>query len=72
MVRGWFWLIIFKRLVDALFVHEIGSHEPYEGERACHGLPRGLGEAQQHESDEGDGDLNADGVSGGAAEAGGF
>ena len=50
-------------------MHEVGAHQPGEGERALNGGPRGLGEAQQQKGDEDDGDLDAHGVLGGTEEA---
>ena len=49
-------------------VHEIGAYQPGEGERAVDGLLDGLGETEQQEGDQGDGDLDAHGILGGAEE----
>ena len=70
----WFYLELRKGLdleqaVEASAVHEVGVHEPGEGERTDDGALRRLREAKQQESDECHGDLNAHGVLGGAEEA---
>ena len=48
--------------VDALSVHQVGANQSGEGERALDGFLIGLGEAEQQEGDQGDGDLDAHGV----------
>ena len=55
-------------VVDASAVHEVGADQSGEGERAVDGSLSGLGQAQQQEGDEGDGDLDAHGVLTGAEE----
>ena len=49
-------------------MHEIGADEAGEGERAAGEVLCGLSQAQQQEGDEGDGDLDAHGILGGAEE----
>src|SRR5260221_85627 len=49
-------------------MHQIEAHQAGKGERAESAFLRGLGEAQQEEGDEGDGDLNAHGIFAGADE----
>jgi hypothetical protein len=51
-----------NQAVDTLSVHEIGANEAGESERAFDDLLRGLSHAQKQESDEGGGNLDADGV----------
>ena len=46
----------------AASVHEVCADEASEVERAAHGVLRRLGQAQQQEGDERDGDLDAHGV----------
>ncbi len=45
--------------VDSAAEHEVGAHEPGEGEKARHGFLGLMGETQQHGSDAGDGELDA-------------
>jgi len=47
--------------VDTLSGQEVGAHEAGKGQGTLHGLLGGLGEAQEQESDQRDGDLDADG-----------
>jgi len=57
-----------EQLCDGAAEHQVGLDEPCEGERAGDD-PGGLvGEAQQHEGDQRDRDLNADGVFRGSQE----
>ena len=53
-------------------MHEIGAEEADESEEAGDAALGGMGHAQEHEGDEGDGDLNAHGVLGGSEEAADF
>jgi hypothetical protein len=57
-------------LVEAPTMHDVGFDEPREGQRTANGGLQLLRHAQQQEGDQGDGDLDADGVVGGAEEAG--
>src|SRR5437016_2540434 len=50
-------------------MHEVGADEPGEGERAFDDVLSRLSQSQQQEGDQRDGDLDADGVLGGAEEA---
>src|SRR5688572_12305449 len=50
--------------IERSLVHEVGADQAGEGERACDRFGGGLGEAQDKEGDESDGDLNAHGVLG--------
>jgi PAS domain S-box-containing protein len=54
--------------IDRTPVHEICAHETGEFEWAAHGLLCGLSYAQEEETDQGDRDLDADGVLGDAHE----
>ena len=56
--------------IDRLAVHQVGAHEASKAQRAGDGFLGGLGEAEQQESDQGDGNLDPDGVLAGAEEAG--
>src|SRR5260221_10410878 len=69
-LRGVLWWsgLGLKQLVDASAMHQIEAHQAGKGERAESAFLRGLGEAQQEEGDEGDGDLNAHGIFAGADE----
>ena len=49
-------------------MHEICAHEPGESGWVGHDIGDGLGQAQRQEGDQGDGDLDADGVFAGADE----
>src|SRR6266702_1694977 len=62
----------FEEAIDGPSVHEIGADEASEGERALNSFLPGLGEPEQQEGDESDGDLDADGIFGSADEAGDF
>ena len=66
--KGWFFRL--EQSIDAPSLHQIDAHESYEGERTFDSLLRGLCQPQQQESDEGDCDLNADRVLGGAEKTG--
>ena len=43
-------------------MHDVGAHEPGEGESAVDSFVDAVSEAQDEESDQGDGDLSAHGV----------
>src|SRR5437763_16576661 len=57
----WAWSWLFET-VDRPAVHEIGAHETGEGEQTLNGVLGIMSEAQEQESDERDGKLNAHGV----------
>src|SRR5215472_17906330 len=59
-----------QQAIDGPPVHQIGAHQPDEGERAVNDFLRGLRQAQQQEGDQGDGDLGLDGILAGAKKAG--
>src|SRR5208282_5765378 len=59
-----------KQSVDGAPVHQIGADEAGEGGRSGDGTLPGMSEPQQQERDERNRDLDADGVLGGAEEAG--
>src|SRR5215469_15431063 len=59
-----------EQAVELPAVHEVGADQPGEGERAGDCFLGCLSEAKEQESDQGDGDLDADGILGGAEEAG--
>src|SRR5713226_3601020 len=61
-----FWL---KQGSDISLMHEVDADEAGEGERAGYGLLGGLGQSQDQEGDEGDGDLNTNGILGSSEEA---
>ncbi len=50
-------------------MHEVGADQPGEDERASNGFLSGMGQAQQQKGDQGDGDLDAYSILGGADEA---
>jgi hypothetical protein len=58
-----------KQTVEAPAMHQIGAHEPGEGEWAGDRVLRCLSHAQQQKGDQGDGDLDAHGVFAGAEKA---
>ena len=58
-----------RRRSSGLRCMQVGADEAGEGERAVDRRLRGLGQAQQQEGDQRDGDLDADGVFAGAEEA---
>jgi hypothetical protein len=66
VVRGWF----IEQAVETSAVHEVDAHQPGEGERALDQALSRLCQTQQQKGDQRDGDLDADGVLGGAEEAG--
>src|SRR5690242_19577790 len=57
-----------EEAVDSAPDHEVCSDQPGEGERAFDGTLSGVGQSQQQEGDEGDSDLDADGIFGSAEE----
>ena len=59
-----------QQAVEAFAVHQVGADEAGEGERALHGFLSGLGETEEQEGDQGDGDLDAHGILGTAEKAG--
>ena len=63
---GW-WL---EQAVDAPAVHQVGADQPGKGERALRDLVGGVGETQQQEGDQGDGNLDAYRILRGAEKAG--
>lgn len=65
-----FWWV--EQVVQVASVHQVGADEAGEGERTFDELLGGLGHPQQQEGDQGDGDLNADGVFAGAEEMADF
>src|SRR5215208_5521738 len=68
--RGWRYG--FEEAVEASAVHQIGADEAGEGERARDRLLCRLGDAQQQEGDQGDGDLDPHGVFAGAEKVADF
>src|SRR3972149_5060491 len=61
--------LVVEQSVDALTMHQIGANEPREGKWALDCVLGSLSETQQHEGNEGNGNLDAHGVFGGAEEA---
>src|SRR5215471_20223573 len=59
-----------QQAIDGPPVHQIGAHQPDEGERAVNDFLSSLRQAQQQEGDQGDGDLDLDGILAGAKKAG--
>ena len=59
-----------EQITDRSPEHEVGADQSGEDDRARNGFLCGLGKAQQEEGDEGDGNLDADGILGGADKAG--
>jgi len=57
-----------EQAIDSASVHQVSAHEAGEGEQTLDGCLRCIGEAQQQKRDEGDGDLDADGIFGHAEE----
>src|SRR6266853_5330088 len=66
------WGFGFQEAVETSAVYQIGADKTGEGEWAGDGFLCGLSQLQQQEGDQGDGDLDADGVFAGAEEAGDF
>jgi hypothetical protein len=59
-----------EQVIDRPVVHEVGADQSGEDDRAWNIFEGGLRQAQQQESDERNGDLDAYGVLGGAYEPG--
>ena len=55
-------LNIWEQAIDAGDFHEMALDETREGEKTIGRLDRGVDQLEQQESDQGDGELNADGV----------
>jgi hypothetical protein len=51
-----------EEAVEGPSMHEVGAHETGESERAADGFGEGLCEADEQIGNEGDGDLDADGI----------
>ncbi|SMD21228.1 hypothetical protein SAMN05880593_1731, partial [Rhizobium sp. RU36D] len=51
-----------EEVIGASFVHEVDADQAGEGERALHGRLVGLRQSQEQIGDQGDGDLDANGV----------
>src|SRR6202023_2798490 len=59
-----------EQAIERLLVHQVGAHQTGKAKRAVDRALPGLGEAQQEEGDQRDGDLDRDGILAGAEKAG--
>jgi len=71
LLRRWCWRW-FEQVCDGPPLHQVGSDQPREREWALDDFVGVMSQAQQHEGDHRDGDLDADGIFRGSQEVGDF